>query len=173
MAIRSDSWSSTTDVKAMTRHLLDAETTFNSTTRPTLAEVEGFIDEASGLLNLALRRNGFAPATVKANSTATQAMDNWVRFKTVAFVNLVSPYQGWQGGDDNPASLLMNMAGDANVFVADCKQALINASITQAHKASDGLKFTGLDAQDDRADPDDTSLEQPKFTRSMFDNTGA
>jgi hypothetical protein len=58
MAIRADSWSSTTDVKSLVRHILDGETTFNTTTRPTNPEVEAFIDEASGLLNLALRSSG-------------------------------------------------------------------------------------------------------------------
>ena len=171
MAIRADSWSSTTDVKSLVRHILDGETTFNSTTRPTNPEVEAFIDEASGLLNLALRTAGFDPATVKANSTATQAMDNWVRFKTVAFVNLVNPYQGWDGDDTNPARILMNLAGDAVDFISDYEQGLINIPSAQTVKASDGLQFTAIDAKSQRSDRSDTSLAQPKFERDQFDNT--
>jgi hypothetical protein len=53
MAIRGDSYSSTGEVKAFTRHLLNGQSNFNSTTRPTVTELEKFIDRASGVLNLA------------------------------------------------------------------------------------------------------------------------
>jgi hypothetical protein len=41
--------------------------------------------------------------------------------------------------------------------------------VTQTYKLSDGLQFTGLTAQPDRADPQDTNLEQPFFKRGQFD----
>ena len=47
MAIRSDSYSSIAGIVSGTRHLLDGQTTFNSTTIPTVTEVEVFVDEAS------------------------------------------------------------------------------------------------------------------------------
>lgn len=170
MTIRGDSFSSVADVVTLTRHLLNGQTTFNSTTRPTVTEVEGFIDECSGMLNLSLRGAGFAPSAVYANSTAKQAMDSWVRLKTVSFVNFAQPYQGLNGMQDSPADLFANMLGDASKFVQSYKFALINAGISQAVKASDGLQFTGQTVQSDRSDPSDTSMEQPKFTRGMFDN---
>jgi len=63
MAIRADSFSSTSEVKAFTRHLLDGQSAFNSTTRPTATELEKFIDRASGVLNVAIARAGFTPST--------------------------------------------------------------------------------------------------------------
>ena len=42
--------------------------------------------------------------------------------------------------------------------------------VTQSDKLSDGLQFTGLDARDQRDDPDDTDLRQPRFERGQFDD---
>ena len=63
MTLRADSYGSTGEVKAFTRHLLDGQTAFNSTTRPTQADLDKFIDRTSGVLNIALASSGFAPAS--------------------------------------------------------------------------------------------------------------
>jgi hypothetical protein len=46
----------------------------------------------------------------------------------------------------------------------------VNLGVSQGKKLSDGLSFTGLTAQDQRTDKDDTSLEQPFATRHYGDN---
>jgi len=47
----------------------------------------------------------------------------------------------------------------------------VRLGIAQGRKLSDGLEFTGLDAQDVRTDLDNTSLEQPFASRKQWDNT--
>jgi len=45
----------------------------------------------------------------------------------------------------------------------------VGLGVTETQRLSDGLQFTGLDAQADRDDRSDTGLVQPKFERGLFD----
>ena len=168
MTIRGDSFSSTTEVTAYTRHLLDGQSAFNSTTRPTLTELEKFIDRASSHINVALAKEGFAPSTVYANSTAKLACDDWVTERASKYVEMTQRGTGYNEQED---SRLQSMMVDASEFVCNMSLGFKRLGISQTYKMSDGLIFTGLDVQDDRSDPDDTSLEQPKFKRGQWDNT--
>lgn len=168
MAIRSDSFSSVAEVTAFTRHLLDGNNTFNSTTRPTVTELEKFIDRASGLLNVALSSAGFSPASVYVNSTAKLACDDWVTNKAARYVELTQRGTGYSESEGGrlPA---FEILGGADEFVKQNKLGFIQLGVSQSAKLSRGLSFTGLIVQDDRTDKDDTSLEQPVFNRKMFD----
>jgi len=170
MAIRADSYSSVVGVLALTRHLLEGDgTTFNTTTRPTITEVEGLIDEASGLLNLSLRKYGFAPSAVYGNTTTKLACDMWVRGKTVKMVELSHPTQGFGGDNEARVDMLDGLFGSADKFVATSVLGFKRAGIAVADPASQGLVLTGTTLQADREDPDDSSLEQPFFERRQFD----
>lgn len=170
MAIRPDSFSSPDEVTAFTRHLLDGQSAFNTTTRPTLVEMETFIDRASGLLNVALAREGFTPATVYANSTAKLACDDWVTAKATKYVELTQRGTGYSAAEGSRTDAF-EMSSDAYKFAEDMALGFVRLGITQGNKLSQGLTFTGLTAQADRSDPDDTSLEQPFASRRRFDNT--
>ena len=169
MTIRSDSFSSVSEVVAFTRHLLDGQATFNSTTRPTVTELEKFIDRASGLLNVALSSAGFTPNNVYANSTAKLACDDWVTNKAARYVELTQRGTGYSEAEGGrlPA---FEILGGADEFVKQNKLGFIQLGVSQSAKLSRGLSFTGLTAQDDRTDKDDTSPEQPVFNRKMFDS---
>lgn len=172
MAIRADSFSSTSEVKAFTRHLLDGQNGFNSTTRPTATELEKFIDRASGRLNVALSKAGFTPSSIYANSTAKLACDDWVTNVSARYVELTQRGTGYSDkeGGRLPA---FEILGGADEFVMENKLGFIQLGISQTRKASDGLSFTGLTAQADRTDPSDTTLEQPLFSRRNFDDITA
>src|SRR3990167_4310940 len=105
MSIRSDSYSSTSEVKTFVRHLLNSNstgyTTFNSTTRPTLAEVEKFIDRVSGVLNGAIWRAGFSPTNIQANSTAKLICDDFVTMQSVAQIELTQRGEGFGSEENN------------------------------------------------------------------------
>ena len=170
MAIRADSYSSTTEVKAFTRHLLDGQTGFNSTTRPTSTELEKFIDRASGVLNVALSQKGFRPSSVYANSTAKLSCDDWVTARSAEYVELTQRGTGFSDSEGSRTSAFRNLVKGANEFVDLNSLGIIRLGVTPTYRASDGLAFTGLDVQADRADPDDSTLEQPKFTRGQWDS---
>lgn len=169
MTIRSDSYSSVDEVTAFVRHLLDGALAFSSATRPTLTEVEKFIDRASGVLNIALYAAGFAPSAIYANAVAKLACDDWVTQKAARFVELTQRGTGYNE-DEGSRTAALNPK-DATEFVEMFKLGFVNAGISQTTSLSEGLQYTALTAQADRTDPDDTSLEQPLFVRRSFDNS--
>jgi hypothetical protein len=171
MTVRPDSYSSTAEVLTFTRHLLDGETTFNSTTRPTLTEVERFIDRASGHLNVAFAKTGLATPIV--NSTAVLTCDDWVTARAAEYVELTQRGVGYSEGEGSRTAAFHNLARSAEQFAKENALGFKYLGVTQVRKASDGLQFTGQTAQVDRADPSDTSLEQPKFKRGLFDESTA
>jgi len=173
MTIRADSYSSTAEVTAFTRHLLDGVTAFDATTRPTITEVEKFLDRASGVLNNALLAAGFMPAAVIANTTSKLACDDWVTMRAVDYVELTQRGTGYNEEDGSRINAFRSLYGDATKFVKELRPGLVSAGVAQSSRMSDGLQFTGLDAQSQRADPDDASLEQPIFTRRLFDEPTA
>ena len=170
MAIRSDSYSSVDDVTALTRHLLDGADAFGGDTRPTLAEVEGFIDEASGNLNLAYWESGFDPANITANSTAKLPADSWVRSMAAQLVELTQRGAGWSDAENTRSGFLAGLYGDACEFVKRQSMGLKRLGITVTDPVHQGLTYTAFDKHSERSDPDNTSLEQPKFRRGQFDN---
>lgn len=170
MAIRADSYSSTAEVKAFTRHLLDGQTSFNSTTRPTSTELEKFIDRASGVLNLAIAAAGFAPSVVIANSTAKLACDDWTTARSAEYVEITQRGMGYGDGEGSRTAYFRNLHKSANEFVAMNSLGFVRLGVNQATKLSSGLAFTGMDAQSVRSDPTDTSLEQPFASRKQFDD---
>ena len=169
MAIRADSYGSVDEVTALTQTYLRGEVEYNTLTQPTLTQVEKFIDRCSGVLNMALAQAGFAaPIT---NTTAKLSMDDWVTSKVAMYIEVSHRGSGYSGGENNRARLLDDLHSDAVEFVDDCALGLKLLGVTVTHAASESLTFTGLDAQDERSDPDDSSLEQPKFSRGLFDTT--
>ena len=166
MTIRSDSYSSTSEVKAYTMHLLDGQTAFNSTTRPTGTQLEKFIDRASGLLNVALSGEGLAvPIT---NSTAKLACDDWVTNQSAAYVELTQRGAGFDGTENTRPGSFLNLNESAQDFAEAMALGFKRLGVTVSDKVSDGLQFTGLDAKSERSDPDDSTLRQPFFERGQF-----
>ncbi len=166
MTIRLDSYSSVDEIKAFTKHLLDGQSTFNSTTRPTATEVEKFIDRASGVLNTALAVAGLsAPIT---NSTAKLACDDWVTARGAEYTELTQRGVGYSEGEGSRVTGFRNLYTSAGKFVSEMRLGFIRMGVAESHTASEGLQFTGLDAVSQRDDPSDASLEQPLFTRDLF-----
>jgi hypothetical protein len=170
MAIRSDSYSSVTEVTAFTRHLLDGSLSYNSTTRPTVSEVEKFIDRASGVLNAAVATAGLK--TPITNSTAKLACDDWVTARATEYVELTQRGTGFSEEEGNRLGF-KNLFKNATQFVTELRGGFIQFGVTQTQAISTGLAFTGMDAQGQRDDPQDSTLEQPVFARRMFDDPTA
>jgi len=171
MSIRTDSYGSTSEVLAFTRHLLDAQTAFNSTTRPTATEVEKFIDRTSGALNTALAGEGITqPIT---NITARLICDDWVVARTVEYVELTQRGAGFNDAEGNRVAGFRSLYKSAAEFAKENRLGFSRLGVSIGSGMSDGLAFTAMDAQEQRADPDDTSLAQPMFRRGLFDNPEA
>lgn len=168
MAIRADSYSSIDEVVAFTRHLLDGNLSFNTTTRPTLANVEKFIDRASACVNIALYKEGFAPSAVYANAVAKLVCDDWVTQQAVKYVELTQRGTGYNANEGSRTAAF-DLQKEASEFVCEYALGFQRAGVTRSIQLSAGLEFTGLTEQDDRADPDNTAYEQPFASRGQFD----
>jgi len=167
MTIRADSYGSVAEVAAYTRHLLDGETTYTGTTRPSLTEVEKFIDRASGYLNVALRTTGLH--TPIANSTAKLACDDWVVSKAAEYVELTQRGTGYSEAEGSRIPSFRSMHKDAISFANEFTLCFKELGVTVDRSLASGLAFTGLDAQHERNDPDDSDMVQPMFSRHRFD----
>lgn len=163
-------YSSAAEVLAFTRHLLDGQSTFNSTTRPTGTDVTTFLGRACGVLDTALAGAGFATPITQA--TAKLACDDWVTQRATEYVELTQRGVGYSEGEGSRASAFRNLSGAAKKFVEDNALGFKRLGATVTTGLSAGLAFTGTTAQAYRTDPDDTTLEQPLFTRRQWDDTG-
>ena len=172
MALRGDSYGSVAEVTALTRHMLRGESTFNSTTSPSATELEVFIDRVSGSVNVAIANRGLA--TPITNSTAVLDVDQFVIGKVCEVVELVIRGAGNRAKEGTSRfTPLSGLSKDAKEFVDNHSLGWIRLGVSESYRMSDGLAFTGQTASKDRADPSDTSLEQPKFDREKFDNPTA
>ena len=166
MALRADSYGSVAEVLTFTKHLMDGQSSFNSTTRPTLTEVEKIIDRASGSVNIALNNEGFT--TPVTNTTAKLLLDDWVISQSVMQIELTKRGAGFSEEEASRAIAFRSLSNAASKFVKENALGLKRLGVGVSHTKSEGLTFTGLDDQDQRDDPDDGDLEQPMFTRAMF-----
>lgn len=166
MAIRADSFSSVDEVRGLTRHLLDGHTTFDSDTRPTLTEIEKFIDRASALVNAALSKFGFTPSTIYGNAVAKLVCDDWVTQQAVKYVHYTQRNTGIFSDKDETFAM-----DSAVEFVEMYFVGSTTLGISQTNPTSEGLIYTALTEQSQRDDPSDTTKEQPMFVRRQWDNT--
>lgn len=169
MSIRADSYGSTGEVQALTPYMLDGESDFNSTTTPTVAQLEKFIDRASAAVNVALNGEGLSDSSLRSNSTAKLLADDWVVTEAAQYVELTQRGQGY-GEEGSQFEALSGLHDRATEFVMDNKLAFKRMGITVSDRSSQGVYFTGQKKRADRVDPDDTSLAQPSFRRNQWDN---
>lgn len=166
MSLRTDSYGTVVEVRALTRHLLDGHANFDDATRPTITDVETFLNRASGVLNSALASSGFSvPIT---NSTAKLSCDEWVVTQAARAAELTQRGTGYSEAEGSRLAGFSQKSAMAWVKeMAAAFQGLgLSASGSPAHE---GLTFTGLIVRRDRSDPDNTGYEQPKFYRGQFD----
>lgn len=162
MTIGANSYGSVAEVVALTRVYLGGQSSFTTETRPTLTEVEKFIDRASGVLNLALANQGFTTPVSQAD--AKLACDQWVVEKAVAMVTAYAEQPA------EAALWLGSLHRSAVEFVDSNETGFKTLGVGVTDSSSAAVAFTGETAQADRADPDNTAIEQPSFSRKQFDS---
>lgn len=166
MALASSSYGSVAEVVALTRHLLDGAGSFTSTTRPTLDDVEGFIDKVSAYLNIALKGHGISTPVTTTDGALT--CDGWVISKAVAYVELTQRGEGFAEEDGSRFGAFWNLFADANDFAAMIAEGLKEDGVGVTDATSAGLAYTGINIHSQRSDPDNTTREQPLFRRRQF-----
>lgn len=140
MAIGANSYGSVAEVGALTPLYATATgTTYSTTTRPTLAQVEKMIDRVSGILNVALAREGFAVPVSQAD--AKLALDEFVIAQVTELchaANGAGPYA--PGSEEMRAGTPFRaVAKEAAAFVSDYAAGLEMLGATRSRTATYGL----------------------------------
>jgi hypothetical protein len=140
MAIGDNSYGSVAEVEALTALYTSDDGEFDATTRPTLTQVEMFIDRVSGVVNTLLAGAGFSiPVT---QSDAKLALDGFVVQEVVALVELANgagPFVmtgNERRGASTPQRLLL---ADCEAFIEAQAQGLEALGATRARTMTQGL----------------------------------
>lgn len=159
-------YSSVDEVLAFTRHLLGGQPSYNEDTTPTLAEVQNFINQVSAILDTALAGEGFTTPVTQA--TAALVCDDWVTARVVERVELTQRGVGYSDAEGTRYGAFRNLVSAAQKFAQENRVGFVRLGVPVEIGRVGGLQFTGLTTADDRVDPQNSSLEQPKFWRGIF-----
>jgi hypothetical protein len=88
MAIGAHSYGSTAAIAGMAPRFANRSGEFDATTRPTLAQVEGYVDQVSGVVNTILAAGGFSAPI--SQSDVKLALDLFVNAEVVSIVEGVN-----------------------------------------------------------------------------------
>lgn len=146
MAISANSYGSVEEVLAYTRHLLQGgHTTFSADTRPTLAEVERFIDRRSAIINACLAENGYA-VPVTAPQTARDILAYFVVQGAAADAELTARAAGTggEGQEDRRERVFLREFDKACSFIASVAFASLGAVQSRPSSSIAGIAFGGM-----------------------------
>src|SRR3990167_1652293 len=145
MSIGANSYGSAAGVAALVPRYANGSGTFATTDRPTLAQVETFIDSVSGILNSILAEAGFQiPVT---DDDVKDGLDFFVNEEVAAIA------EGINGsGRLGPTSKAMGKAGHFSLILSDVQEFVSgNAAgferlgATRAYAATAGLAYRDTD----------------------------
>ena len=102
------------------------------------------------------------------NTTAKLSCDDWVTEQAARYVELTQRGAGFSGDENSRPGGFQGLHKKAKEFAKNNTLGFKYLGAGVSHKMSDGLAFTGLDAQSERTDDDDSTLAQPLFKRGLF-----
>jgi hypothetical protein len=165
MAIDANSYGSVVEVEALTDRYANkgSASTYDATTRPTLTEVEAFIDRVSAILNVCLAQEGFAIPVTQAD--AVRALDDFVVDHAVQLCHAANGAGPYAPGSEQlrgrrPRQAILE---EAYEFVEKFASGLEQLGATRSRNLSDGLACRTEDAAGDEL--------VPPFHREMIGHT--
>lgn len=159
MAIGANSYGDTTEVAHLVPMFTDSSTKlFTTTTRPTLARVESFVDEVSAIVNAALAQNGFAIPVTQAD--AVKALSLFVNAEAASLVEGVNGSGRFGPNAKQPGSRWKLLYTDVQDFIAAVAYGLEAMGATRANSVTAGLAFREYD--------NDGKPSFPLFSRSDY-----
>lgn len=164
MAIGDNSYGTVAEVGVLTPLYATATgTTYDATTRPTITQVEAFIDRVSAIVNVLLAEAGFDVPVTQAD--AKLALDEFVVMQAAhlaEFANGAGPFVA--GGDQmrysTPTRVIMR---DAELFISKHAAGFEKLGATRTYSMADGLECRRVDDAGDDI--------EPVFQRKMMGNT--
>lgn len=159
MTISSRSYGSVADVAALTPRHADETATFSTATRPTLAQVETYINEVSAIINVLLSADGFAVPVTQAD--VKLVLDLFVNQEVASIVEGVNG-AGRFGPSEKKAgtSRFTVTLKDVQDFIKGAAPGFVNLGATRTYSATEGIGSRGTDA--------DGNAVVPLFQRENF-----
>lgn len=148
MAVGANSYGSAAGVAAEVPRLAGSGEAFTSTTRPTLAQVETFIDEVSAMLNMKLAQEGFAIPLTQAD--AVLAMQ---RFVNEEVASLVERINGGGRFREITGTVSALMSKDVQEFIEGQSEGLERLGATRTYGKLSGLGYRSTDEQGNEVIP--------------------
>lgn len=155
MAIGANSYGSVAEVAALTGRYTNAGS-YDGTTRPTLTQVEKFIDRVSGMLNLLLAEAGFAIPVTQAD--AKLVCDEFVVEQAVQLCHGANGAGPFAPGSERlrARTAFQIISGEASEFVSEHAVGFEFLGATRSRNLTYGL--------DVRLEDDDGEDLEPMFT---------
>lgn len=163
MTISADSYGSVTGVADLVPRYATETGTFDTATRPTLSQVETYIDEVSAIVNVILAGEGFT--TPVTESTVVMMLDLFVNQEVASIAEGVNG-SGRFGPRDktgtgaNRFSLILK---DFNTFIKDTAVGIERMGAARSYSLIDGVGYRDKDINGQSV--------VPMFQREDFDRT--
>jgi hypothetical protein len=163
MALDANSYGSVAGVAAYTRRLANLDSTFDQDTRPTLVEVEAFLDQCSDTLNGWLSAAGYVIPVTNAN--AVNVLARYANLGAAGHVELSERAGGYDADDENRReNKFLDLFARAEMYINSGALGALGATTTTNDLPGplDGLRVGGVTAGGLRL--------RPIFKRRSFGN---
>ena len=153
MSIDSYSYGSTGGVSALTPRLANASSVFDTTTTPTLLQVQTFLDEVSGMLNILLAEQGFSTPITQAD--CVHALDLFANQEAAAICEGVrgSGRFGPGVGKGTPKGRFAILGDDVANFVEKYAAGFERMGAARTYDRMSGLGYRSADEAGDAVPP--------------------
>lgn len=155
MALLANSYGDTSEIAAYCSNWVNASGLFDTTTTPTLLQVESWADQVSSALNSILREHGFV--TPVTNADVKLMLDLFVNEEVAMIVEGVHGIgrfgpeaRGRSSGAKSRNQLILE---DARVFISDNQAGMGLMGATRNITTSGGIGYRGTDQSGDEATP--------------------
>ncbi len=163
MTLDANTYGSVTGVAAYTRRLANSASTFDTITRPTLIEVEAFLDQCSDVLNGWLARAGYVIPVTHAD--AARVLSRYANLGAAGHVELSQRPGGYDAEDENRReNKFLDMFMLAESYIESGALAALGADVVAGSLPApvSGLRVGGGTRSGQRL--------KPIFTRGSFGN---
>jgi hypothetical protein len=163
MPLDANSYGSVTGVAAYVRRLANASSTFDTTTRPTLVEVEAFLDQCSDTLNGWLARAGYVIPVTQAD--AVNVLARYANLGAAGHAELSQRAGGYDADDENRReNKFLDLFKLAESYIESGALAAMGAAVVTGSLPSpvSGFRVGGATRSGQRL--------KPIFTRTSFGN---
>ena len=160
MSIGASSYGSVAEVQAFVKKYT-ASGSFTTGTHPTLAQVEGFIDKISGLVNVLLSEMGFTVPISQAD--AKLALDLFVVEEAAALCEAANASGRFFSEGATGTGVFQHIQADTEVFIKAHATGFERLGATRGRSATYGMGWWDTDDAGDAI--------EPIFSREMFGNT--